>query len=196
MHATLPTSRMGRRLTQWERSTQTAAAKMLCGRTRAATLNASPLRAARGAHRRASSGRTSRAQPRRVRPLSDSADAERNPLAEPASRIPSAEGWPCSQRSRPETGGIPDPPQDATLTRPQAQGPLQGQSFCGATRPHSTRDLTRAGATAQASASRPGFRRWTNTSSGRHATGAKSPPLSDTQAFFTDREFTPACNNE
>jgi hypothetical protein len=127
--ATLPTSRMGRRLTQWERSTQTAAAKMLCGRTRAATLNASPLRAARGAHRRASSGRTSRAQPRRVRPLSDSADAERNPLAEPASRIPSAEGWPCSQRSRPETGGIPDPPQDATLTRPQAQGPLQGQSI-------------------------------------------------------------------
>jgi hypothetical protein len=91
----------------------------LCVRTRAATLNASP-NAAGGAHRRNSSGRTSRARPRRTRPLSGSTDAERNRSLSQSLGIPSAQGWPCSQRSRPETGGIPGRPEPGPTAQGQA----------------------------------------------------------------------------
>ena len=105
----------------------------LCGRTRAATLNASPHRASRGARRRDGSGRISRTRPRRVRPLTAPPTLSETRSLSQVLGIASAEGWPCSQRSRPETGGIPDPRRTRRAHAPSGAGDrLQGQSFCGA----------------------------------------------------------------
>jgi hypothetical protein len=125
----------------------------LCVRTRAATLNASP-NAAGGAHRRNSSGRTSRARPRRARPLSGSTDAERNRSLSQSLGIPSAQGWPCSQRSRPETGGIPDPRRTRRSSRAlRRRGPTAGPVFLrtGSER-HFTHGRPEPGPTAQGQA--------------------------------------------